>query len=195
MIKKRLFVVVVAITSLLMVSGVSAKGNWKLDERNSHVSFFTIKKGGIGESHSFFDISGKISKNNASVSIQTDSVDSEVDIRDERIKKFIFDSDNKPTIDISSDVKNVFDRLEKRSIITAEMPAKLTLNGVTTIVTLNVSVAKKAKNELIVTSIQPVIIKAEDYRLSEGVRKLSEIAGSITIATAVPVNFVLHFKS
>lgn len=193
MIRRKLILVCVM---LLMLSSYPAfaKGNWVLDERNSHISFFTIKKNEIGESYIFFDFSGKISNNTASISILTDSVDTQVSIRDERIKEFLFDVKNNPTIEISSDVKNVFDRLEKRSIITAEMPATLTLNGVTTIVRLNVSVSKKGKNELIVSSIKPIIIKAEDYRLTKGVKKLAELVGGISIISVVPVNFTLLFK-
>ena len=38
---------------MLTVSTANAQGNWFLDKRNSHVSFFTLKKDSVGEFFGF----------------------------------------------------------------------------------------------------------------------------------------------
>ena len=196
MIIKKILILLLKSSLLIMltVSIANAQGNWVLDKRNSHVSFFTLKKGSVGESFDFFDFSGTVRENNASVKIQTDSLDTQVAIRNDRLKKYLFKVDEHPVIEVSADVSEVFKRLKNRSVIDVELPASLTLNGVTAPIFLRANVAKRNKSNLIVSSIQPVIIKAENFQLSNGLAMLSKLAGNITIGSAVPVSFVLHFK-
>lgn len=49
-------------------------------------------------------------------------------------------------------------------------------------------------DKIVITSTNPIIIKAEDYGLAEGVAMLQELAKLPSVATAVPVNFVLTFS-
>jgi len=49
-------------------------------------------------------------------------------------------------------------------------------------------------NQVMITSIKPVIINAEDYKLSEGVEMLRSVAKLSSISMAVPVTFSLVFK-
>jgi hypothetical protein len=45
----------------------------------------------------------------------------------------------------------------------------------------------------VVTTLQPVIIKAEDFALVAGINKLKSLASLPSIAYSVPVSFVLTF--
>lgn len=58
---------------------------------------------------------------------------------------------------------------------------------------VNAIVAHRGK-ELVVSSVKPIIIKAADYGMEEGVKKLQELTKLPSIATAVPVTFSLVFK-
>jgi hypothetical protein len=47
---------------------------------------------------------------------------------------------------------------------------------------------------MLVTTVQPVIIKAEDFALVAGINKLQALAKLPSIAYTVPVSFVLTFQ-
>jgi hypothetical protein len=55
-------------------------------------------------------------------------------------------------------------------------------------------VAKLSEKNMIVTTLQPLIIKAEDFALVAGINKLKSLASLPSIAYAVPVSFVLTFS-
>ena len=167
---------------------------WTLNKEQSTINFVSVKKGSIGEVHSFGDFSGVIDHDKASISIQTSSVDMLIPIRNERALKFLFESATFPTIDIKSDVTEAIKTAKKGSTSFAEVPASLSLHGITKDVILNVSITRNGKNTLTVSSAKPVMIKAADYNMEAGIAKLGELAGNIPVVTSVPVNFVMTFN-
>lgn len=169
---------------------------WTLAQNESRVTFSSIKKGTVGEVHSFSDFSGVIDHNKASIDIKTASVDMLVPIRTERALKHLFETDLFPTINITSDVSSALSTLkgaDNGSTKFADIPASLSLHGVTKDITLNVAVTQNG-NTVTVTSAKPVVVKAADYNMDGGVAKLAELVGGIPIASTVPVNFFLTFK-
>lgn len=189
--------VFIATTLFFISSSGFAAGHgdvWKLVKEESNINFVSVKKGSIGEVHSFGEFSGTIDHNKASISIQTASVDMLIPIRNERALKYLFETDAFPTIEIKSDVSEAIKGAKKGATSFATVPASLSLHGITKDVTLNVSITRNGKNSITVTSAKPVIIKAADYKMEAGVAKLGELAGNIPVVTSVPVNFVMTFK-
>lgn len=167
---------------------------WQLNAEHSTISFVSVKKEKVGETHVFTDFSGSISQQQANIIIKPDSVDSKVPIRNERMREFLFETGTYPTIAVSSAIGDVIAGLKKGQPSHVQLPATLTLHGVEKAITLDVYVSKNGKNTLSVVSAQPVIIKAATFNLVEGINKLSELVGGLPIVTAVPVNFVLTFS-
>lgn len=189
----------VFITTLLsLISSTSfAAGHgdvWNLAKDQSNINFVSVKKGSIGEVHSFGDFSGVIDHDKASISIDTASVDMLIPIRTERALKFLFESGAFPTIEIKSDVTAAIKGAKKGATSFADVPASLSMHGVTKDIILNVSITRNGKNTITVSSAKPVIIKAADYNMEAGVAKLGELVGKIPVVTSVPVNFVMTFK-
>jgi len=60
---------------------------------------------------------------------------------------------------------------------------------------MDVTILKTTDSSITITSQKPVIIKAEDYNLNEGIIKLSSLVGDIPITKAVPTYFSLVFKN
>ncbi len=56
------------------------------------------------------------------------------------------------------------------------------------------AIAVMSGDKLVVSSAKPIIIKASDYGLEGGVAMLQKLAKLPSVATAVPVNFVLTFS-
>jgi hypothetical protein len=52
---------------------------------------------------------------------------------------------------------------------------------------------KLSETNMVVTTQEPVIIKAEDFALVAGINKLKSLAHLPSIAYSVPVSFVLTF--
>ncbi len=72
-------------------------------------------------------------------------------------------------------------------------PLQLSLHGMVKNVDFE-AVVVKLGDKLVVTSAKPIIIKAADYGLEGGIAMLQKLAKLPSIATAVPVNFVLTFS-
>ena len=189
---------VIVTTILSMVSLTSyAAGHgekWDLVTDESSISFFSVKKGSVGEVHSFTDFSGVIDHNKASIEIKPDSVETGIPIRNERAREFLFETGVFPTISISSDVTEAMNSATKGQAVEANVPATLSMHGVTKEITLSVRIIRNSKKSISVASTKPVVIKAADYNMDGGVTKLAELVGGIPIASSVPVNFVLTFK-
>ena len=85
--------ILLTLFSLALVS-LPSLAAWKLDNENSRLNFVSVKKASIAENHSFKKLEGSID-NNGKVNIKVDltSVDTNIAIRDERLKKFVFESD------------------------------------------------------------------------------------------------------
>lgn len=163
---------------------------WQVDTNASSINFVSVKKENIVEAHIFKEFSGTVNEQGvAEIVISTNSVESSVEIRNNRMREFLFETANFPEIKITADVSKL--TMEKNMIQT--LPAMLSLHGVQKEVELNVLVTKASDNSMVVATAKPVIIKAADYNLDGGVAKLSELMGGISIGKTVPVSFALTF--
>ena len=167
---------------------------WTLDSENSIISFVSIKKGNIGESHNFTDSVGSITESFANISIKPDSVDSRVPIRDERMREFLFKTGVYPTIDISAQVGEVLSELTPGTSKLVSLPAKLAMHGVEKEVTLETRVTMLSDSSLLVTSSRPFLVRAADFNMVEGITKLASLVNNLPIAESVPVSFSLSFN-
>ncbi len=185
----------VKIGCLLIASLTSVSTQaWTLIKEDSTVSFISIKKNNIGESHHFTDIGGSIFNGRAVVSIKPDSVDSRVPIRNERMREFLFKTQTYPIIKINADVADTLNNIKAGDSKQVEVPAMLSMHGVTEEVMLDVRVNALSDSKIIVSSVQPVIIRAASFGMVEGIQKLSGLVNGLAIAESVPVSFSLMFQ-
>lgn len=84
--------------------------------------------------------------------------------------------------------------LQKGETYQEALKLTLSLHGVVADVDAQVQVTKLANDQLLVTSLSPVIIDAQTFDLGEGVEKLQTLAGLPSISSVVPVTFNLVFK-
>ena len=179
--------------SLLMIAA-NSHADWQLDQSNSSINFVTIKKGNIAESHTFGEFSGTLTSDKATITIATSSVDTKVDIRNERMREFLFETASFPNISISADIKSIMSNLETGQSSLVAIPATLELHGVTKQIVVSVRVSKLNADSYLVSSSEPVLIRAKDYALLEGVLKLSSLVNNLPIAETVPISFSLQFN-
>ncbi len=186
-----------AVFILLIISFNSAFANIKytIDNNNSIVNFSTIKKQYVIEPAIFKHIEGIIyNSGDIEISINLNSIDTKIPIRDTRIQDLFFKVVKFP----QALIKAKIDMKEIKSISyykKMEIPATLEFYGKTKKIKLNILVTKVYKNRLIVTSTQPVIINADDYGVpTENLVKLAKTVGGMNISNKAAVNFVLNFK-
>jgi outer membrane protein OmpA-like peptidoglycan-associated protein len=68
------------------------------------------------------------------------------------------------------------------------------LHGIKKAMTVQVAVARSGTNAVSVTSVSPVEVQAADFALSEGVARLSQVAGGIDILPTAWLNFAFAFE-
>lgn len=181
--------------SLLLVASLARAGDWQLDSGASSLSFVTIKAINIGEVHDFGSLSGSVTADGQAVlKIALDSVRTNIDIRDERMREHLFDTASFPeaTIDASIDVPAI-EALSPGASTQIDLNGTLTVKSIEAAVATTVSVTRLDADRVLVISRKPLVVYATSLGLAGGVEKLRELAGLPSISEAVPVNFSLTF--
>lgn len=184
-----------SILTLLFCAAPAAAG-WQLDADNSRIAFTTIKANTAAEVHTFGKLSGEIDDDGgATLSILLDSVDTAIEIRDERMRELLFETATYPVAAVAVDV----DPAQIGAVSTGEsvsltVEASLSLHGTNTPLTAQLSVARLSDDRLLVVTEKPVVVNASQVGLLEGVEKLREVAGLPSISPAVPVTLLLVFE-
>jgi len=183
------------ILSLSILITAPAYSAWKLDSSKSSLTFVSIKKGTVAENHRFENFSGGINDNGlANVSIDLSSVDTKIAIRDQRMAEHLFETAKFAHANFSVQLsQKEIDVIASGSSKKMLFKGSLDLHGQQQMVTLKVMVLKLSEKNIVVTTLQPVIIKAEDFALVAGINKLKSLASLPSIAYSVPVSFVLTF--
>ncbi|MDP2559779.1 YceI family protein [Psychrobium sp. 1_MG-2023] len=172
----------------------STQAAWHIDNAKSQVNFVSVKKDHVAEAHHFESISGALFENGTfSVDIDLTSVNTGIDIRDVRMKKHLFNTEQYPSANLKAVVsKRLIAQLPVGETIKTKVQAKLSLLTQVQDVEVAVSVTKVSADTILVTSLKPLLIKAQDYKLVAGIDKLRELAGLSRIGYTVPVSFVLR---
>ena len=178
--------------SLLMVA-VSAQADWTLVNESSQLNFVSTKASHIAETHTFTELSGQITDDGAAkLVIDLTSVDTGIDIRDQRMQSMLFDVVSFPDARIET-------RLDLSALETLTAPttlvieAELSLAGQTTPVQGQVLVVPVDRSRVSITTVAPIIVRAPSLGLESGIEALREIAGLPSIGYSVPVTFSLIF--
>lgn len=181
---------------LLSVFAMSVQAGYQLDSSKSSLHFVSIKKGTVGEVHSFEELNGSISDEGvANVNIELASVKTNIDIRDGRMKSLLFETDVFPTAGVSVKIDAAqLASIEVGDVVTMPLALTLDLHGTSKVIQTELQIIGLGGGILLVNTMKPVMLNAFDYGLDVGVKKLMEVANLPSIASAVPVSFSLVFK-
>jgi polyisoprenoid-binding protein YceI len=180
---------------LLLVPCGMAWADWELDNTKSAVNFVSIKNDSVGEVHSFASLVGFIgAAGNVQMTINLDSVETLVAVRNERMRELLFETVKFPSAQLTAQVAPaVLAEAVKGGIVTAELPVTLSLHGKDKTLTVSVVVVGAGDGSLRVFTARPVLINAADFGLESGVAALQQVAGLRAISSAVPVTLQLLF--
>ena len=168
--------------------------DWQLAPE-SELTFLSTKNTSLTEIHRFRSLSGTLSTTGqASLSIDLTSIDSGIPVRDERMQKFLFETSRFTQATLTTVVDpEVLKKAASGDIQRINLTGKLSLHGSEEDVNVPVLVVSASNGSIVVSSLQPVLIHAENFALAEGIRTLRDIAKLETIAEVVPVSFTLTF--
>lgn len=174
----------------------SAHAQWSLDSENSTVEFISTKNNSVAESHSFGTLKGAVSSDGlVALTIELDSVNTLIEIRNERVRNMLFESANFPLAKIAAHVDAAVLQaiVEAGKIVTLDIPVTVSLHGQEKTVSASVVLARTLEGGLLAVTSRPVLIKAADFGLENGIELLRKVAGLNSISSAVPVSFRLEF--
>lgn len=169
---------------------------WQLNAKESVLSFTSFKKEHIAENHHFKHIDGHIdNKGQVTVNIDLASVNTNIAIRDDRMKEHLFNVSKFAKATISSAINmGKIAKLGQGETMILPVKAELSLHGVNQTLEAQVNVAKLADNKIQVNTIKPILLSVPAFNLVNGVEKLKELAGLPGISHTVPVNFTFNFS-
>lgn len=184
------------IALLLLSSPAAVLAEWTLDNDASSLAYVTTKANAAAEVNHFEYLSGSIDDaGDALLEIDLNSVNTLVEIRDERMRDVLFETGTYPTATASMKVDMSAVRslgVGKTAAVTGE--AILNLRDTEVSLTASLLVVRLAENRLLVSTNKPLIVNASQVGLLAGIEKLRELAGLPSISPAVPVTLSLVFE-
>jgi len=182
---------------VLLMPFSSVWADWELDSTQSAINFISIKNNGVGEVNSFASLAGSIgATGNVQIMINLDSVQTLVEVRNERMRELLFQTVTFPAAEVTALIDPaMLATAAGGDVISASVPVTLALHGQEKTMTIAVVAAGEGDGRLRVFTPRPVIINASDFGLEKGVAALKTIAGLQSISSAIPVTFDLQFTA
>ncbi|MEM8776212.1 MAG: YceI family protein [Pseudomonadota bacterium] len=187
--------VVIAGTLACVASFATAGESWTIDTSASSISFGSIKNDTVGESHNFSGVSGSIdAEGNVALEIDLTSVETNIEIRNERMTEFVFKNAPKAKIVAEVDMEEV-NSLEVGESAVTDAFGTLNLLGNEVDVDAALFVMRLTEDKVMVTTDGMAMLNVSDAGINAGIDKLQEIAGLDSITRVSPVTMRLIFSS
>ena len=183
--------------ALLTCAAVPAHADWYLDNETSRVSFVTTKNTEVAEVQRFLVLHGKVdAKGAAQLEVELESINSGIPLRDERMRKALFEIKTFPEAQISAQINlQPINDLASGAQLELRLPLSVTLHGKTQTYSAELLATRLDDRRFQVVTLEPVVLHAEDFDLAPGVAALRKAAGLKSISLSVPVGAVLIFTA
>lgn len=169
--------------------------DWEV-ANGSQIQFVSIKNNAIGEVSHFETLSGTVTEaGEVEVRVALDSVETNIGIRNERMKKLLFEVGLYPEAVITA-------QLDPAVMVAAASGAGDSVTAMLQIDLHGQVVSKRAAlkiaatdNGVSVTTVQPILLNASEFELEGGVAALQHVAGLNAISRVIPVTVALQLSS
>lgn len=184
-----------ATTLALVAAATAAQADWTLDGSASSFHYVTSKNAAVSEVNSITGLSGGISNDVATLRLDLATVNTAIEIRDQRMRDIVFQVAQFPEATITVPVDgDMIDSLKPGVPAAATYTATVTLHGMTQEIAADLQVIKLDANTLQVNLAKPLIVGAAAFGLTDGVEELRNIAGLNNINPNVVVDFSLLYR-
>ncbi|WP_223463821.1 MULTISPECIES: YceI family protein [unclassified Pseudomonas] len=182
---------------LLAGAALSARADWYLDGESSRLSFVSTKNANVSEVQRFLVLHGKVDPEGlAQVEVELESINSGIPLRDERMRKELFQIDRFPDAVITTkiDLRPIND-LAPGAQLELRLPLMVDLHGKQHEYPAELLATRLDDRRFQVVTLEPLVINAEDFDLAPGLETLRKMAGLSAISLSVPVGAVLIFTA
>ncbi|MCY1402409.1 hypothetical protein D9M71_175490 [compost metagenome] len=182
---------------LLAGAALSARADWYLDGESSRLSFVSTKNANVSEVQRFLVLHGKVDPEGlAQVEVELESINSGIPLRDERMRKELFQIDRFPDAMITTkiDLRPIND-LAPGAQLELRLPLMVDLHGKQHQYQAELLATRLDDRRFQVVTLEPLVINAEDFDLAPGLETLRKMAGLSAISLSVPVGAVLIFTA
>ncbi|QLF91706.1 YceI family protein [Pseudomonas sp. ABC1] len=181
---------------LLVCSSALCWADWHVLTDSSRVSFVSVKRGNIADVHRFRNVVGVIDPQGAArITLPFADLDSGLALRDERMRELLFEATRFPHAELSANLNLAhWEQMRVGEVQATTLEFQLDLHGHQQRLKAEVLVSRLGEKRMQVTTLEPILIKAELFELEGGLAKLQELAGLPSIASEVPVSAVLDFQ-
>lgn len=185
-----------ATATLLAASATGAFAqNWPLNSSIFNLSFGSVTNEDIGEAHTFNTLSGSVSDTGVvSVKVDLTSVQTNIEIRDERMMEFVFEKAGTATLSTEIDMAAMTD-MAVGDMTTLDAFGTLSFLNEDIPVDVPLFMARIAQNKVLVTSDGMLILSTDDLGVDGAIDTLQEIAGLDGITRVSPVTLRLVFDA
>jgi len=196
--------VIGGIAAVLVIGGLiwyfffsqAIPGYWALNKEESAFYFSTTKNGDITEQHTIKNVDGEADfSGHFLIRLDLKSVDTGIEIRNERMKEYLFQVDTYPVARVEGSFR--LGDLAEIAVGDAEdhdIPFTLTLHGVTQPMSAVIHVSRPEWATVVISPVNPIVIHAADFNLDEGIETLKGLAGLDDISHDVPIDFQWTFE-
>ncbi len=173
---------------LLLLVTQATLADWRLTAA-SKVGYVSIKNNAIAEHNYFSGVTGSLNKKGQlKVSIDLSTVETQVDIRNQRMRDLFFEVMQYPEAVVTAQLDmQELAQVESGAPLELVKPFTLSLHGVESTAEAHLRIVSVGGRAW-VSTVRPILISAADFGLEGGVAALRKIAGLEAIAAVVPVS-------
>ena len=173
---------------LLLLFTQATLADWRLTSA-SKVGYVSIKNNVIAEHNYFSGVTGSLNKKGQlKVSIDLSTVETQVDIRNQRMRDLFFEVMQYPEAVVTAQLDmQELAQVESGAPLELVKPFTLSLHGVESTAEAHLRIVSVGGRAW-VSTVRPILISAADFGLEGGVAALRKIAGLEAIAAVVPVS-------
>ena len=185
---------VASLSLAALVSAAPAWAEWQVAD-NSDIQFVSIKNNAIGEVSRFDIISGTLGDQGAvEVRVALDSVETNIGIRNDRMKKMLFEVGLYPEAVITAQLSpETMAVLGSSSGSAVPVVLQIDLHGQVVSKDAVLTVSATHAGGFSATTSQPILLNAAEFNLEDGVAALQSVAGLNAISRVIPVTVSLNF--
>lgn len=191
---KKTMTAVACSLSLLSATAASAAG-WTVDSDASVLGFGSIKGNTTGEAHTISGVAGKVAADGtATLTLDLTTIQTNIDIRNERIGEHIFKGAANATLTAAIDLE-AMEGLAVGEYMVTEVEGDLALIGEPLPVYLDMFIMRTADDQVIATSNSMLFISTEELGIDAGIDVLKALANLDGITRSFPVTMRFVFNA
>lgn len=167
---------------------------WRSVDAQSSVAFGSVKGNETGEVHHFSGVSGSVSEaGDVSIMIDLTSVETNIDIRNERMAEHVFKGATTAELMGTVDMGTVSALAVGETMLTG-FEGSLSLMGMQADVEAEMLIVRLAEDRVLVTTADFIMLSTADLGIDGGIDTLKELASLSGITRVTPVAVRMVFE-